>query len=307
MFADLALLPSIRYNAVSYSYLPMDAELLGIDPVMLPSDGRVPIFQRGGRAVVGHTGVMEVTVSNGQTVNCGRVRLSRVRVVDADGEVIHSGYTFDLEAGTVTFTNVTGYAQPVRIEHRIEDMGLVQQVDINGRITFTRQLSHDYPLGSYLSSALAAGDLFARVNTVFDQHAYSEAWADTPNGNSATATFNHSQYPITVTNRGAVTQRWQLRFTSSTTYTVIGENVGVIAVGDTSANCAPINPATGVPYFTVPWQGFGNGWIAGNVVRFNTIGAELPVWVVRTVQQGAGTVADDKFTLLVRGDVDNPI
>lgn len=307
MFADLGLLPSIRYNAVSYSYLPMDAELLGIDPVMLPSDGRVPIFQSGGRAVVGHTGVMEVTVSNGQTVNCGRVRLSRVRVVDADGEVIHSGYTFDLEAGTVTFVDVTGYAQPVRIEHRIEDMGLVQQVDINGRITFTRQLSHDYPMGSYLSSALAAGDLFARVNTVFDQHAYSEAWADTPNGNSATATFSHSRYPITVTNRGAVTERWQLRFTSSTNYTVIGENVGVIAVGDVSTDCAPTNPTTDVPYFTVPWQGFGNGWIAGNVIRFNTIGAELPVWVVRTVQQGAGTVADDTFALLVRGDVDNPI
>lgn len=307
MFADLALLPSIRYNAVSYSYLPMDAELLGIDPVMLPSDGRVPIFQKGGRAVVGHTGVIEATVSNGQTVNCGRVRLSRVRVVGADGAVIHSGYTFDLEAGTVTFANVTGYAQPVRIEHRIEDMGLVQQVDINGRITFTRQLSHDYPSGSYLSSALAAGDLFARVSTVFDQQTVTSAWADVPQGDTALATFNHSQYPITVTNRGAVSERWQLRFTSSTNFTVIGENVGVIAVGDTSNACAPVNPATGVPYFTVPWEGFGNGWSAGNVLRFNTIGAELPVWVVRTVQQGAGTVADDKFTLLVRGDVDNPI
>lgn len=307
MFADLALLPSIRYNAVSYSYLPMDAELLGIDPVMLPSDGRVPIFQRGGRAVVGHTGVIEATVSNGQTVDCGRVRLSRVRVVDVAGEVVHSGYTFDLEAGTVTFVDVAGYAQPVRIEHRIEDMGLVQQVDINGRVTFTRQLSHDYPLGSYLSSALTAGDLFARVSTVFDQRTYTEAWADAPQGDSATATFNNSQYPIAVTNRGAVTERWQLRFTSATAFNVIGENVGVIAVGDTSSPTAPINPATGVPYFTVPWQGFGNGWISGNVIRFNTIGAELPVWVVRTVQQGAGTVDDDKFTLLVRGDVDNPI
>lgn len=307
MFADLALLPSIRYNAVAYSYLPMDAELLGIDPVMLPSDGRVPIFQRGGRAVVGHTGVIEATVSNGQTINCGRVRLSRVRVVGADGAVIHSGYTFDLDAGTVKFVDVSGYAQPVRIEHRIEDMGLMQQVDINGRITFTRQLSHDYPAGSYLASALAAGDLFARVSVVFDQNTYSEAWADTVQGNPATATFNHSAHPITVTNRGAVTERWQLRFTSSTNFSVIGENVGVIAVGDTSTACAPINPATGVPYFTVPWEGFGNGWAAGNVLRFNTIGAELPVWVVRTVQQGAGTVADDKFTLLVRGDVDNPI
>ena len=230
-----------------------------------------------------------------------------MRVVGADGAVIHSGYTFDLEAGTVKFVDVSGYAQPVRIEHRIEDMGLMQQVDINGRITFTRQLSHDYPAGSYLASALAAGDLFARVSVVFDQNTYSEAWADTVQGNPATATFNHSAHPITVTNRGAVTERWQLRFTSSTNFSVIGENVGVIAVGDTSTACAPINPATGVPYFTVPWEGFGNGWAAGNVLRFNTIGAELPVWVVRTVQQGAGTVADDKFTLLVRGDVDNPI
>jgi len=307
MFADLVMLPTLRYSAVSYSYLPMDAELLGIDPVMLPSDGRVPIFQRGGRAVAGHTGVIEAEVSSGQTVNCGRARLSRVRVLGADKQLIHSGYTFDLEAGTVTFDDVAGYAQPVRIEHRIEDMGVVQQVDINGRVTFTRQLSHDYPAGSYLSSALAAGDLFARVNLVFDQRTYSDAWADVPQGESATATFSHSQYPITVTNRGALTERWQLRFTDPTTFTVIGENVGVIAVGNTSANCAPINPATGVPYFDVPWQGFGNDWAAGNVLRFNTIGAVLPVWVVRTVQQGAGNVADDTFALLVRGDVDNLI
>jgi hypothetical protein len=47
---------SLRYSAVAYSYLPLDADLLGIDPVRLPSDGRVPIFRPGGFAVVGHTG-----------------------------------------------------------------------------------------------------------------------------------------------------------------------------------------------------------------------------------------------------------
>jgi hypothetical protein len=30
-------------------------------------------------------------------------------------------------------------------------------------------------------------------------------------GSSATATFNHTQYPITVTNRGALTERWVVR------------------------------------------------------------------------------------------------
>ena len=66
------------------------------------------------------------------------------------------------------------------------------------------------------------------------------------------------------------------------------------------------NPATGVPYFRLPALGWGNGWATGNVLRFNTIGSQFPVWVVRTVQQGPESVPDDHFTLLIRGDVDTP-
>ena len=42
------------------------------------------------------------------------------------------------------------------------------------------------------------------------------------------------------------------------------------------------------------------------VLRFITSGAQFPVWVVRTVQQGPESVPDDNFTLLIRGDVDTP-
>jgi len=305
---------SVRYSAVAYSYLPLDANLLGIDPVRLPSDGRVPIFRPGGFAVVGHTGRITTSVSNGQTINCARVRLSRVRVVGHDGAVIHTGYTADLEAGTVTFTNVTGYSQPVTIEHRVEDMAVVRDVQISGEISFTRALTHEYPVanpgdpssGSFVSSALVAGDLFARVSLVFDQTTWNGAWSDALVGSAATATFNNTQYPIQVTNRGALTERWIVRFTNNTSFEVIGENVGVIATGNTSADCAPNNPATGVPYFRIPALGWGNGWATGNVLRFNTIGAQFPVWVVRTVQQGPESVPDDHFTLLIRGDVDTP-
>ena len=304
---------SVRYSAVAYSYLPLDADLLGIDPVRLPSDGRVPIFRPGGFAVVGHTGRITTSVINGQTIDCGRVRLSRVRIVGKDGVVIPTGYTTDLEAGTVTFSNVSGYSQPVTIEHRIEDMAVVRDAQINGEISFTRALTHDYPLatpgdprsGSFVASALMAGDLFARVSLVFDQASWSGAWSDSLSGGSATATFN-TQYPIRVTNRGALTERWIVRFTNSTAFEVIGENVGVIASGNTSTDCAPNNPSTGVPYFFLPALGWGNGWATGNVLRFNTIGAQFPVWVVRTVQQGPETVPDDAFTLLLRGDVDTP-
>ena len=47
-----------------------------------------------------------------------------MRVLGQDGAVIHTGYTADLEAGTVAFNDVTGYSQPVTIEHRIEDMAV---------------------------------------------------------------------------------------------------------------------------------------------------------------------------------------
>lgn len=299
---------TLRYNAVGYAYLPLDADLLGIDPVRLPSDGRVPIFRPGSFAVIGHTGTVgPITVSNTQTVNCGRIRLSRVRVIGNDGQVINTGYTANLDLGTVTFNNVSGYSQPVKIEHRIEDMMLVSNAQINGQLTFTRALTHDYPVpGSYVSSALVAGDLSARVSVLFDQATWSNVWSDVVSGGTATGTFNDIQYPIAVTNRGTLTERWALQFVNNTTFNIIGEKVGVIGQGNTSNNCAPVNPATGEPYFSIPFQGWGLGWATGNVLRFNTVGAFYPVWVARTILQGPETVIDDSFTLLIRGDVDRP-
>lgn len=299
---------TIKYNAVAYSYLPLDADIIGLDPVRLPQDGRVPIFRPGDFGVLGHAATIgPQTVSNAQVINCGRVRLSRVRVIGNNGVVITTGYTADLEAGTVTFTDVSGYSQPVTIEHRIEDMAQISDVQISGRLTFTRQISHDYPANtSYLSSALVAGDLRAYVDALFDQASWAGTWADAVSGGAATATFNDVLTPITVTNSGAVTERWAVVFTSTTAFNVMGEHVGVIATGNTSTECAPLNPATGNPYFTIPALGWGSGWSVGNVLRFNTTGSIHPVWVVRTIQQGQETVSNDSFTLLIRGDVDTP-
>jgi len=307
--ADLAMLNTVRYNAVAYSYLPLDADLLGIDPVRLPSDGRVPIFRPGGFAVVGNTASMApATVSNGQTLDTGRTRLSRVRVVGNDGATINTGYSTDLEAGTVTFDNVTGYSQPVTVEHRIEDMAVVSDVQINGEITFTRPLTHAYGTsGTYISSALMSGDLRSRVSTLFDQASWDgTTWADTVSGAPATGTYNDVLAPVLVTNAGAVTERWALRFTSTTAFQVIGEHVGVIATGSINATCAPVNPATGEPYFTISDLGWGTGWSVGNILRLNTVGAQFPVWAVRTVQQGPEAGTNYSFSLLTRGDVDRP-
>ncbi|QPF74190.1 hypothetical protein G8A07_15550 [Roseateles sp. DAIF2] len=298
---------TLRYNASGYSYLPLDPAILGLNPVRLPADGRVPIFRVGSFVVVGHTGkVPAANYSAGQTIDCARNRLSRVRLIGANGQVINGGYTADLDLGLVTIADVTGWSQPVEIEHRIEDMMMVRDVQINGQLTFTRALTHAYPVGSYVSSAMVAGDVRARTSAVFDQVSWTNAWADAPIGDIATGTFNHAQNPITVTNRGALTERWAVRFTNSNAFEVFGEHVGVIATGNTGSDCAPLNQAAGQPYFTIPAAGWGMGWSTGNVLRFNTVGAMVPAWLARTILQGPETVPNDRFTVLIRGDVDRP-
>ena len=185
-------------------------------------------------------------------------------------------------------------------------MAQVSDVQISGRLAFTRQITHDYPVGSHVSSALVSGDLRAYVSNLFDQATWNGTFLDAISGSAATATYNDVLAPIVVTNAGAITERWAIQFTNATSFNVIGEHVGVIATGTTGSNIAPINPATGKPYFTLAAIGWGSGWATGNVLRFNTTGALFPVWVVRTIQQGPETVTNDAFTVLVRGDVDRP-
>ena len=297
---------TLRYNASGYSYLPLDADILGINTVRLPADGRVPIFRPGYYVVVGHSGEIEATVSNGQTINCARTRLSRVSVIGSDNLPINTGWSADLDAGTVLFSDVTGYHQPVKVVHRIEDMALVRDVTIDGQLSLTRQLTHEFPLGSYVSSALMLGDLQARVSVLFDQISLGTTWADSTSNPILTASYNDVLAPIEVTNSGAVTERWAVVFSNTTSYQVIGEHVGVIATGTTGADCAPVNPATGQPYFTLRALGWGSGWAVGNVLRFNTVACASPVWAVLTVLQGPETVVRDTYSILLRGDIDRP-
>ena len=91
-----------------------------------------------------------------------------------------------------------------------------------------------------------------------------------------------------------------------TTYNLIGEHLGQIVTGQSlTADCSPLGPS-GVPYMTIPAAGFGSGWPAGALIRFNTIAATFPFVPIRTVQMGAETVLDDSFEILVLIGVDRP-
>ncbi len=297
---------TIRYSATAYSYLPLDATILGLDPVRLPTDGRVPVFKSGRVVVVHHTGRMAPqAVTNGLTVTTGLTRLARLRVFGADGLEITDGFMTSLDAGTVTFENVSGYSQPVEIELRIEDEALCAEAQITGELRLTRPLTHDFPLGSYVSSAYVHGTLQAGAQEAFSQETWTNAWSDERIGIPTLAQYNDTIAPIVVTNAGAITERWVCIFQNDTTFQLVGENTGQIMLGTTGADLAPINPATGVPYFTLSAMGWGSGWIAGNVLRFNTTGANFPLWVSRTVMQSpAAPPGTDQLIISIRGDID---
>ncbi|MDY0105312.1 MAG: hypothetical protein RBS27_01460 [Giesbergeria sp.] len=299
---------TLRYSAVVLSNLPLNADILGLDPVRLPSDGRVPIFRPADVTVLHHTDIFDAgTPEAGDTISVGRTDLSALWLEDANKKKLSSSlYAVDLAAGTATMAadlDLDGYMPPIAAKHRIEEMGLLSDVQINGQLTLTAPLSRDFPAGSLLSSALLYGDLQARVTNVFDQQTWTGVWQGTVIGSGATAQYNDVDYPIEVTNDGAITERWRLNFTTATSYQVIGENLGVIGTGTTSADLQIINLLTGLPYFTLRAAGFGLGWPVGGQLRFDTIAAAPPTWLARCVLPGAA-LTGDSFDAQLRGDVD---
>lgn len=308
IFAPIQVQPgTLAYNCVVLANLPLNADILGLDPVRLPVDGRVPIYRPADVVVIHNTLNTNLTnpvVASG-TYSAGRTDLAEVRLFDQNGTaLLDNEYTYNLTAGTVTMAagfTIGSRVQPIVARNRVEDMSLVTDVQINGQLTLAAPLSRAYDINSYVSSALLFGDMNSRVTGVFDLLAFS-AWSDIP-GTGATAQYNNIDYPVEVLNNGAVTERWRINFTAATAFQVIGENLGVIATGTTSADCSPSNLLTGQPYFVIRALGWGSGWSAGNQLRFNTVSAAAPIWIARTVLPGA-TLEGDSFSMQVRGDVD---
>lgn len=304
---------SLRYNAVSNLYLPVDPQILGLDPVRLPQDGRVPIFRKGRMICIGHNATLPpASYSNGQTIDCGRTRLSHVWLIDANGALINEGFTAteaDLDAGLIHVTNTAGWAQPVTVEHRIQDMRLTTDVQIDGTVSLNFPLSHNFPAGSVASSVLLFGTIFARVANLFDQHTWDGiTWADSVTGNPAVGTYNAGAYPIAVTNAGALTERYALRFKSDgTNFELIGQHSGGLGEGSRNLDFTPANPFNpSVPLFALQAAGWGSGWVAGNV-QFLRLEAAMPSFaVIRTVQPSQAAGTDYSFDLLAGGDVDRP-
>lgn len=304
-----------KYNAVLYTFLPLDAELIGLNPVRLPSDGRVPVFREGDVIVLSNTQqTAEPSPTAGKVVNLAREYLAGVEIKGANGYVLRSDqYTVDKLLGTVTFADPLSLVDaaanvlttPLTIEDRVEHMSVINDVQITGELSFISPSGHAFPADdTVVSSAKVWGDINSRYYNFFTQKTWYGDYRDNRVGDDTTANYNEVDNPIEIANNGSVTERWVIKFKSSTSFDVIGETLGLIYSGTTSVDVAPNNPNTGNPYFIMRAAGFGGGWASGNCIRFDTDGCLAPVWIARTVLSGAAEQDDDKFIFQVRGDAD---
>jgi len=303
------LAESVVYTTVSYTYLPLSSTILGLDPVRLPADGRVPIYAPGDVVVVLNDQTTTGTFTSLGTTDLGRVRLAKAIVRDYGGNPLATNkYSINLDTGIITWGDLSGVSQPLTIVDRIEDMAVLTDVQITGQLALSQPLSHNFPLnGTLVANAVIWGTLYARTSIPFDQQTWTNVWSDTLIGSSVSAQYNNTSYPIQVDNLSAIQERWVIVFTNATTFNVTGEHVGqIVTGGNTSTETAPINPNTGLPYFTIPFQGWGAGWASGNVLRFNTYAANAPAWVIQAIGQGEATDTDYTFCLEIRGDIDTP-
>lgn len=281
---------SVRYNAIAYTYLPLNSEIIGLDPVRLPTDGRVQFVQAGDSIAITELKTMQLpTYQPNDSFDLGFERLSDVTIVDGEGvKVSYDVLNIDLDAGIVTLDSsfsAATYAPPFTAKYRIMDLAQVVDTDISGRVTISTPITHDYSTQAVFSTMLLAGDMQSRVANILSQKSWNGVWSDQLVGVRSESQIQTANNPIVVTNRDAITERWALIFTGSTSFRILGETVGEIGTGSIGSATAPINLMTGQPYFTVPSAAWGSGWDAGNVVRFNTIAAAYPLWIGNAIQQ----------------------
>lgn len=319
-FTAEVLAQSLKYDAVAESSLPLDPELLGLNPVRLPIDGRVPVFTAGGHIVIFNevtTAVVGGTPVADQVDTLARSGQAFMEVIDANGKRLDpTAYTADRDAGTVTFANPlvledkygTALTAPYEIVDRIEDMLLATEVQINGLITLSAPLANDYTAGiTKVASSLVFGDTGSRAYNYFAQEIWDSGnpvWSDALEGDPTTAQYDEINYPIQIDNRSSTSGRWAIIFNNATNVDIVEEKLGVVEAGVSISvdDVAPINPATGAPYFTMDRNGFGAGWVANNVIRINTDSGDNNMWIIRTVKSGALIESLDNIVLEIRGD-----
>jgi hypothetical protein len=154
-------------------------------------------------------------------------------------------------------------------------------------ITITGTLANGYAAGAKVASLYKPSDLACSISN----------WAETGAG-----TYNEGTYPVLGDNIGTIEQTWTLTFTDATHFTVVGDTVGTVGSGTTSADFSPTNSSFSKPYFTLRSAGFGGTWAANNTIVWQTHPAAIALWETRVVPAGTASLAANSATLIFGGE-----
>ncbi|MDN3441099.1 hypothetical protein QL898_05600 [Psychrobacter sp. APC 3279] len=303
---------TITYDAQGFTYLPINADVVNIDTVRLPQDGRIPIFRRGDTIIIGNRVTTDIGSAHtgGQTVTLPRNDVTRISVMDSDDKPVNAElWDYDLAAGSITWRtplDLSMYKMPIKVAHAQEERNRIVDTDIDGTLSLQWSVRRDYAIAdTYVSSVLIGGDLQVRVSIPFTQRSWDNVWRDEPKGDQLLNKLNLKDYPMILTDDGAIKERWMIKMTGTSTFELYGETLGFVMRGDTLTDLAPINPANGTPYFTLPKQAFGADapWASQDIIRFNTWGTLLPIWVLCAVQPNPNPpTGTDGYTQCLYGD-----
>ena len=318
---------ALRYE-YSTVYKPAYDDL---NTLALPMNGRVPVI-RGGDVVLVKDHQAQSALISDIDVSALSITVSDAsrfptdqRVLQIDNEKIlvtgRSGATFTVHAagrgydGTSPAPHNTGAA----VDLVTINSDLLTVVTATAEeLRLTNQLAHDYPSGSLVAAVYLLGDIQSRLADHHTQATWDgTSWheADEWTGDPADGNFDFANHPVEMTNSGAMTERWAIEVKQIPVnwetdpedflVDVIGENVGMVLnnVAALISDIDPMNYNTMFPYFILDKDGWDHNWQVGELLRFDIIGADPPVWVCRAIDAGAIFSEDDRAVMALRGDV----
>lgn len=310
-YVDLTFAEGVKPESISYDYNEVEVTTVPsppgeFDTSTLPGGGTVRIFHNFNPiSVQNRERTAAATLASGQTVNV-LADADFIDIVDSKGaslwSVTNDNYSYDAATGAVTINaGISTFTAPFIITAIQSELGLIDAID-STKLSLLTPLSRAYPAGATVSSVQVLGDFQGQTKDERTLAAWQNNFGDT--GAAASSAINTTQYPIELTNIGAIAQRWAIVFTSTTAYNVIGESVGNIYSGDTINDCAPINSFAGAPYFILRKEAFGAGLNPGEAFLFETLAASKPIMVTRSVSPGHSEIVRDNSTLSFRGNKD---
>lgn len=314
-YVFLEMASNINVKRIDYDFDEIknsaaQADWYGFDATQLRNNGNVNIFHINN----------VISIANSQRTNKATLASAEVVSVLADADFIdimdstgaslysptNDNYSYDKVTGDITMAaGVGNFTEPFVITAVQSERALVSGM-IGHQLQLLTPLSRSYPTGSSVSSVFLLGDLQAASK---DERT-SSYWADDfdvnkdGNAGNASGNINTTQYPIELSNAGAIKQKWAIVFTSSTAFKVIGNTVGIIYQGDISVDLAPTNHRVAAPFFIIRKQAFGAGLDPGEAFLFETTAGSKPIMLSRAVSPGHTNIVNDQSTLAFFGNSD---